>query len=58
MSEKLIIHMVSLLGTLAVLVAWFSGYISGTRGWWWVALGAIGVYTAIYFALYRKAANH
>ncbi|MFZ2190471.1 MAG: hypothetical protein WA057_06155 [Candidatus Magasanikiibacteriota bacterium] len=48
MSENFIRHFVALCGAIIVLLAFFSGYFAGQAGWWWIALGTIAVYVAIY----------
>lgn len=51
MSEKFIRHLASFLGTLALLIAWFGGYISGDHGWWWAGIGVLIFYGIIYSLL-------
>lgn len=42
-------RLISALGTLTCLLAYFSGYISGSHGWWWTSiLVAIAMYRIIY----------
>jgi hypothetical protein len=49
MTDNLIRHLVALSGTLVTALAYFSGYFSAGRGWWWTALWLI----LIYFALFK-----
>lgn len=48
MSENTIRHIISLCGTLVILLAWIAGYASGVRGWWWT----IGPFVVVYAVLY------
>lgn len=48
MSENMVRHLIAICGTLVTLLAWFSGYFSGGRGWWWSVLSLLIVYAAIY----------
>jgi hypothetical protein len=48
MSENTIRHLIALFGTLVAVLAWWSGYASGVRGWWWSVLTMVFIYVAIY----------
>ncbi len=48
MTENFIRHMVAFCGSLIVLLAYFSGYVSSAHGWWWTGLGVIVIYVAIH----------
>ncbi len=48
MSDTFIRHLVSFIGTLVALLAYFSGYISGQNGWWWTGIGLVFLYVMIY----------
>jgi len=48
MSETFVRHAVSFLGMLVAFMAYFSGYVSGGRGWWWTAIGVFLVYAILY----------
>lgn len=48
MSDSLLRHLIAMAGTLVVLLAYFSGYWSGGRGWWWTGFGLIIIYVALY----------
>lgn len=48
MSEKTIRHLIAFCGTLVAVLAWWAGYASGVRGWWWTVL-ALGI---IYWAIF------
>ncbi|MBD3311167.1 MAG: hypothetical protein GF349_01565 [Candidatus Magasanikbacteria bacterium] len=48
MSDNFIRHLISFIGTLIVLLAYFSGYISGSNGWWWTAIGMLIFYVIVF----------
>jgi len=48
MTENFVRHLISFLCMLVVFLAWFSGYYSAPRGWWWTAFSVVVVYGAIY----------
>jgi hypothetical protein len=48
MSENAVRHIIAICGTAVGFLAWFSGYISGTHGWWWSALSLLILYVIIY----------
>ena len=48
MTDVSIRHMVAILATLVCLMAYYSGYISGTLGWWWTVFGILIIYGVIY----------
>ncbi len=48
MSESVARHIIAFFGTLAFLLAYLSGYISGSNGWFWTGIGIIFVYMIIY----------
>jgi fatty acid desaturase len=41
-------HVIAIVATLIVLLAFWAGYIAGGHGWWWVAFGMLVVYGAVY----------
>jgi hypothetical protein len=48
MSENFIKHVICICGTLVAFIAWWSGYVSGGRGWWWTAIGLAVIYFVIF----------
>jgi hypothetical protein len=40
--------LISLAVTIAVGLAWLSGYFSSLNGWWWTVFGIIIIYVIIY----------
>lgn len=40
--------MISIIGTLIVLLGYLAGYISAGHRWWWTVFAVIIVYAAIY----------
>ncbi len=47
MSENLLRFLISLVGTLICMLVFIAGYVSGTHGWWWAAIGVLFVYAII-----------
>ena len=48
MTDSLLRQLVALAGTLVTALAYFSGYWSAGRGWWWTALWLVLIYVALY----------
>lgn len=48
MSENFIRHFISFMAVLVCALAYFSGYWSAGRGWWWTALGLGVIYILVY----------
>ena len=48
MSDNFIRHLISFIGMFVAGLAYFSGYVSGSLGWWWTALGLIAIYAIVY----------
>ena len=48
MSDTILRHLVSALAMVICLLAFFSGYVSGEHGWWWVAAGCFVIYGMVY----------
>ena len=48
MGDDIIRHIIAAVATIIVLVAYYSGYVSGQYGWWWTAFGALIIYGGIY----------
>ena len=40
--------MIAFVFTLITLLAFWSGYVSGGHGWWWVAFGCLIIYGGVY----------
>lgn len=47
MSDNVVKHVIALFGTLAMALAFISGYGAGLRGWWWAAFALIFMYGLI-----------
>ena len=41
-------HLVCILATLITGFAFYAGYVSGTRGWWWAIFGCLIIYGGVY----------
>lgn len=48
MGENLIRHLVALSATLVCALAFYAGYISGIRGWWWAVFSVAIIYGGVY----------
>lgn len=48
MTETFIRNLVALCGSLIVLLAYYSGYVSAGHGWWWTGFGVVFIYVAIH----------
>ena len=48
MNDTVLRHLVASLATVICLLAFFSGYVSGEHGWWWVAAGCFVIYGGVY----------
>lgn len=48
MNETFVRHAISLMGTLVAFLAYFSGYVSAGRGWWWTAIGVFVIYAILF----------
>ena len=48
MSDRLMRHLIALIGMLVVALGYLSGYMSSAHGWWWTFLGLGVIYAAIY----------
>lgn len=48
MGDNTLRHVISLLGTVAFLIVFFVGYVSGTVGWWITVVGVLFLYPIIY----------
>lgn len=40
--------MIAFLATVICLLAFYSGYVSGQHGWWWVAFSLLIIYGGVY----------
>lgn len=47
MSDNVLKHIIALLGTLILALAFIAGYGAGIRGWWWAAFALILMYGLI-----------
>ncbi|MDO8509725.1 MAG: hypothetical protein Q7S24_01125 [bacterium] len=48
MGDHIIRHMVALAATLVTVMAYYAGYISGIRGWWWTVFAVAIIYGGVY----------
>jgi hypothetical protein len=48
MNDTALRHIIAFVFTLITLMAFWSGYISGGHGWWWVAFGCLIIYGGVY----------
>jgi hypothetical protein len=48
MSDRIVRHLIALIGTAICAIAFYSGYVSGARGWWWVVFSVLIIYGALY----------
>jgi len=48
MTDNVIRHLVALLATIVCFLAYYSGYLSAARGWWWTVFGLIIIYGGVY----------
>lgn len=58
MNDTVLRHIISLVATIIGLLIFFAGYIAGGYGWWWVALGLIVVYGAVYRVVDAGGGHH
>lgn len=48
MGDQILRHLVALAITIMCIIAYYAGYISGGRGWWWTILGMLIIYGGVY----------
>lgn len=48
MGDGIVRHLVALAATLVTTFAYFAGYISGGRGWWWTVFAVVIIYGGVY----------
>ncbi|MFH1291645.1 MAG: hypothetical protein ABIH87_00390 [bacterium] len=48
MSDGLTRHLVAVIATIICLMAYYSGYVSGTFGWWWTVFAMLIIYGGVY----------
>lgn len=48
MTDAAIRHLVAIIATIICMFAYYSGYVSGTLGWWWTVFGLLIVYGGVY----------
>jgi hypothetical protein len=48
MGDQILRHMVALSITLMCVFAYYAGYVSGGRGWWWTVIGMLIIYGGVF----------
>lgn len=48
MNDTIIRHLVAILASLICLLAFYSGYVAGPYGWWWVGFSVLIIYGGVY----------
>ena len=48
MGDNIIRHLIALAATLVAALAFYAGYISGGRGWWWAVCSVAIIYGGVY----------
>lgn len=58
MTETIMRHLISFIGTLVVFLAYVAGYVSGGFRWWWTGFALIFIYLAIYKLVDAGGGHH
>ncbi|MEK7680691.1 MAG: hypothetical protein AAB348_01420 [Patescibacteria group bacterium] len=48
MTDKFMRHMAAIAATIVCLLAYYSGWISGTLGLWWTVFAVLIIYLGVY----------